>query len=47
MKEVDLDDLLLVEDPAYLTPRQITYLRQHPELLNLIRDPEFLGTRHF
>lgn len=46
MRAVDLDDLLLVEDPADLTPQQIAYLRDNPELLDLFSDRETLGTRH-
>lgn len=46
IRAVDLDDLLLVEDPADLTPQQIAYLRDNPELLDLFSDRETLGTRH-
>ncbi len=46
MTQPDLDDLLLVEDPSDLTPQQITYLRENPELLDLISDRESLGTKH-
>ena len=46
MPKINLDELLLVEDPDALTDAQIAYLRDHPEILNLIGDRESLGTRH-
>ncbi|MBA4492029.1 hypothetical protein [Paracoccus sp. S1E-3] len=46
MSDVNLDELLLVDDPEALTDAQIAYLRDHPELLDLIGERETLGTRH-
>lgn len=46
MSQIHLDALLLVDDPDALTDAQIAYLRDHPEILNLIGDRESLGTRH-
>ena len=46
MSQINLDALLLVDDPDALTDAQIAYLRDHPEILNLIGDRESLGTRH-
>ena len=46
MSQIDLDALLRVDDPDALTDAQIAYLRDHPEILNLIGDRESLGTRH-
>lgn len=46
MSQIDLDALLRVDDPDALTEAQIAYLRDHPEILNLIGDRESLGTRH-
>lgn len=46
MSQIHPDALLLVDDPDALTDAQIAYLRDHPEILNLIGDRESLGTRH-
>ena len=46
MPKINLDELLLVEDPDALTDAQIAYLRDHPEVMDLIGDRENLGTRH-
>lgn len=46
MSQINLDALLRVDDPDALTEAQIAYLRDHPEILNLIGDRESLGTRH-
>lgn len=46
MADINLDELLLVQDPAALTDTQIAYLRDHPEIMGLIGDRESLGTRH-
>lgn len=46
MPKIDLDALLLVEDAADLTDRQVEYLRDHPEILDMIGDRSSLGTRH-
>ena len=46
MSQINLDALLLVDDPDALTDAQIAYLRDHPEILSLIGDRESLGTRH-
>lgn len=46
MAKINLDELLLVEDPAALTEAQITYLRDNPEIMDLIGDRESLGTKY-
>ena len=46
MSQINLDALLLVDDPDALTDAQIAYLRDHPEVMDLIGDRESLGTRH-
>lgn len=46
MPKINLDELLLVEDPDALTDAQIAYLRDHPEVMDLIGDRENLRTRH-
>lgn len=46
MADIDLDDLLLIERPEQLTRAQIIYLRDHPEILDLIGDRETVTTRH-
>ena len=46
MSQINLDALLRVDDPDALTEAQIAYLRDHPEILNLIGDRESLGPRH-
>ena len=46
MSQIYLVALLRVDDPDALTVALIAYLRDHPEILNLIGDRESLGTRH-
>jgi len=44
--KINLDELLLVEDAAALSDAQIAYLRDNPQVMDLIGDRESLGTRH-
>lgn len=46
MTEDELEDLLLVEHVSELSDAQVAYLRDHPEIMELIGDRETLGSRH-